>query len=90
MCRDRALIAAIRFFGSQSNLAKNLKLNRKIINNWLNRGDEVPFEYAIAIEILTRGEVDRYALAPYAAWLKRLQRSNNSHLAKRNVTRFTS
>lgn len=72
MHQERALIAAIKFFGSQTNLAKTLKISRKKLNNWLNRGDEIPFQYAIAIEKLTEGTVNRYALAPYATWLKNL------------------
>jgi len=72
MHQERALFAAIKYFGSQSNLARTLKISRKTVNKWLNRGDEIPFEYAIAIEKLTKGTVNRYALAPYAKWLKEL------------------
>lgn len=69
MPHEQVLLTAIRFFGSQSKMAEALKLKRSTVNNWLNRDRQVPFEYAVAIELLTRGKVTRYEIAPYAKWL---------------------
>lgn len=75
---ESGLLKTIKFFGSQSNLAKALKLKRNIVNNWLNRDKVIPFEYAIAVEILTNGAVGRYELAPHAKWLQVLCDENNN------------
>jgi DNA-binding transcriptional regulator YdaS (Cro superfamily) len=72
MHQEQVLLTAIRFFGSQSKMANALKLKRSTVNNWLNRDKHIPFEYAIAIEMLTKGVVTRYEIAPYAKWLKNL------------------
>lgn len=67
-----ALLEAIRFVGSQQELARALNLTRTRINNWLNLGIKIPFHYAEAIEGVTEGRVNRYDLAPYARPLKKL------------------
>jgi DNA-binding transcriptional regulator YdaS (Cro superfamily) len=61
-----ALLKAIRWIGSQSELARRVKVPVQQINHWLNRGSRIPFHHAITLEALTRGEVSCYDLAPYA------------------------
>jgi len=66
---DQALRKAIKLSGSQAALARALKVRRCRINHWLNRDKDIPFEYAIAIEKLTRGKVSRYEFAPHVQQL---------------------
>ena len=75
MDHESALQKAIRYFGSQRALALALKTTSTRINNWLNRDKTIPFEYAIAIEKLTNGTINRYELAPYANWLHKWKRN---------------
>lgn len=61
-----ALIRAIAYFGSQTKLAKALKVRVTVVNNWLIRDKTIPFQYACAIERKTKYTIHRYDLAPYA------------------------
>ncbi len=71
-----ALLKAIRLLGTQSELARQLKVKRETVNKWLNRNKHIPFEYAMAIEILTDHQINCYELAPYARFLKKLKPIN--------------
>ncbi len=70
---DTALHTAIRYFGSQKALAKALNISPFRINKWVNRDRRIPFEYAVAIEKLTNGLVNRFELAPHAGFLEKLK-----------------
>jgi len=63
---QKELHKVIKWAGSQHKLAVALGLNRKVINNWLNRDVQVPVKYALQIEILMKGRVLAERLAPYA------------------------
>jgi DNA-binding transcriptional regulator YdaS (Cro superfamily) len=58
------LLKAIGIVGTQTALAKRLKVRLTRMNNWLNRGIAIPYEYVLAIEALTNGQVTREELAP--------------------------
>jgi DNA-binding transcriptional regulator YdaS (Cro superfamily) len=62
--KHAALLKAILYFGGQNKLAKKIQKSPTVINNWLNRGDCVPYEYAIVIEELTQGCVSVEELSP--------------------------
>jgi DNA-binding transcriptional regulator YdaS (Cro superfamily) len=71
---DHGLLKAIRYFGSQSGLARALGIDPNRVNNWVNRDKHIPYQYAVAIEILTRGKIKREELAPTTnSWLLQLE-----------------
>ena len=63
---NEALMAAIRFFGSQQQLSKALGVDRKIINDWLNKSIRLPVQHALSIEMLTDGQILAEKLSPHA------------------------
>jgi DNA-binding transcriptional regulator YdaS (Cro superfamily) len=48
----------------QAALAARIGVKQQHIWNWLNRGDKVPPEYCVAIEVVTDGAVTRRHLRP--------------------------
>ena len=62
MNNKRALRQAIGFFGSQAKLAKTIGVSRQRINYWLNRDNEIPYRFALAIESATQGTVSHRQL----------------------------
>ncbi len=54
---------AITIFGSQSALARELKIKPQAVQQWVHRR-RVPVERAIQIERATNGRVTRYELRP--------------------------
>lgn len=63
---NEALLEAIRFFGTQQRLSKALRVDRKVINDWLNKSIRMPVQHAMSIEILTNGKVAAEKLSPHA------------------------
>ncbi len=63
---NRELIRAIQFFGSQQKLAAVLKVNRKVVNGWLNKEIQIPIQHALLIETLSDGRILSEELAPHA------------------------
>lgn len=61
------LLKAIKIAGSRNNLAKAIGTTTDAINAWLNRGINVPLEYAFEIERLTNGRVKWTRIAPHLA-----------------------
>jgi DNA-binding transcriptional regulator YdaS (Cro superfamily) len=59
-----SLLKACRSVGSQAELARRIGVSRAQVNHWLNRGDKISYEYLIAIETATNGQVSRHDLAP--------------------------
>ena len=47
--KEVALLKAIRLYGSADKMAQSIGASRSQLNNWLNRGDRVPYQYAIVI-----------------------------------------
>ncbi len=56
---------AIRFFGSISELAKKIKINREKIYRYLSGNKAIPKEVAEEIEFLTKGEISCKELLPW-------------------------
>lgn len=66
-----ALRKAIQYFKSQKNLANAINVDKRKINDWLNRdGRIIPYHFAIAIELATHGKISREALAPHIRYKK--------------------
>jgi DNA-binding transcriptional regulator YdaS (Cro superfamily) len=61
------LLRAIAIKGSMRNLSKDIGATPDAMNAWLNRGVNVPLEYAIEIERVTKGEVTWQKVAPHLA-----------------------
>jgi DNA-binding transcriptional regulator YdaS (Cro superfamily) len=61
------LLRAIAIKGLMRNLSKDIVAMPDAMNAWLNRGVNVPLEYAIEIERVTKGEVTWQAVAPHLA-----------------------
>ncbi len=59
--KKRALLEAIRFVGSVTGLAKQIGAKRSQVNNWLNRDDAIPYQYAILTEEITGVSTERLA-----------------------------
>lgn len=62
-----ALLKAIGIIGSRRSLAKAIGTTPDAINAWLNRGVNVPLEYAIEIERITASAVTWPEVAPHLA-----------------------
>ena len=65
--KRRALLEAIRFAGSVAKLAKHIGAQRSQVNNWLNRDDAIPYQYAILIEEISGVSIERLAPNEVAA-----------------------
>jgi len=63
---NRELFRAIQFFGSQQKLADALKVNRKVVNGWLNKEIQIPVQHALLIECFADGKILSEELAPHA------------------------
>ena len=63
---NRELFRAIQFFGSQQKLAAVLKVNRKVVNGWLNKEIQIPTHHALLIESSSDGKILSEELAPHA------------------------
>ena len=50
--------------GGVSNLATNLGVNVPMVSKWLRTDCKVPIQYALAIEMLTKGKVRARHLRP--------------------------
>lgn len=61
----RGLIKAIRYFGSQKELAKHIGVRQQAISNWLNERVHIPYVKVLQIVSATKGSVSFYELAPY-------------------------
>ena len=65
--KRRALLEAIRFCSSVAGLAKRIGAKRSQVNNWLNRDDAIPYQYAILTEEITGVSTERLAPDEVAA-----------------------
>lgn len=63
MAMNEALLEAISIAGSQTALAKHLKLRQQAVAKWVLKGRVPPFR-AIQIEELTGGRVSKSRLCP--------------------------
>jgi len=61
---NTGLIKAIKYYGSQKALGKNINVSQQQINYWLNNSKRIPYQYVLKIEAATNGYVSRYELAP--------------------------
>lgn len=59
-----AVRQAIEFFGSISELARQLNTTPGHVGNWIYRDHHFPAEYAPTIETITRGHVKKEDLCP--------------------------
>ena len=62
---NTALLKVCHRMGGQSVLARLLEISPSRVNKWLNQGVRIPYEYALAIEQLTEGQVTCQMLTPY-------------------------
>ena len=60
----KALQKAINIAGSQTKLAKKLKVTQTAVSHWLTRNKRIPAERAVAVEKATGGQVTRRDLRP--------------------------
>jgi DNA-binding transcriptional regulator YdaS (Cro superfamily) len=67
----RALLKAIKYFGSQQRLAKKIGVNQQCITNWLNRDKSIPIDCAAKIAIASNENIRVCELAPQHDWLAR-------------------
>ena len=61
---DSPIEVAVSFFGSQSQLARKLGVNRSTVNSWIHGRNRIPAEKAVSIEKLTNSLVTRNDLRP--------------------------
>jgi DNA-binding transcriptional regulator YdaS (Cro superfamily) len=61
---QKGLLKAIRYFGSETALAKAIKASQQQVSYWLNTSKKINYEYVLKIEAITEGYVTRYDLAP--------------------------
>jgi DNA-binding transcriptional regulator YdaS (Cro superfamily) len=61
----KELRKAINLAGSQTKLAKQIGTQRRVVNNWLNLGINVPLKYAFLIEIKSKGEILAEKISPH-------------------------
>jgi len=54
---DEFLFKAVKYFGSQKNLASALCVSQQAVNHWLNRSKKVPYLQALKIDIYTEGKI---------------------------------
>lgn len=59
-----ALYKAIKYFGSQSALARAIGVTHQAVNNWLNRENSIPYLQVLKIVAATNGVVSYHELAP--------------------------
>lgn len=64
MIYQNALCKAIRYFGSQSALARAIGVTHQAVNNWLNRENSIPYLQVLKIVEATNGVVSYHELAP--------------------------
>ncbi|HEX4044699.1 MAG TPA: YdaS family helix-turn-helix protein [Gammaproteobacteria bacterium] len=75
---QESLLKAIKILGSRRNLANLLGISPQRLNGWLNDEKSMGYEYAIAIEYLTHGQIKAEQLLPFEARLfKKLKISIN-------------
>ena len=48
----------VELFGSQAEVARRFSLDRAVVNNWVKSG-YVPARWAMEVEQVTNGEIDR-------------------------------
>jgi len=53
--RQKGLLKAIKYFGSQQMLAKMLGVTQQAVNNWLNRDQRIPEIFALMIFVAAKG-----------------------------------
>lgn len=68
---DVALRRAIHLCGSQAELARRIGAPTSTVNDWLNYGSKIPYDYAIEIVKLSNNTITLKELAPYAAKLNK-------------------
>jgi DNA-binding transcriptional regulator YdaS (Cro superfamily) len=61
---QKGLLKAIRYFGSETALAKAINASQQQVSYWLNTSKKINYEYVLKIEAITEGYVTRYDLAP--------------------------
>ncbi|HEX4044867.1 MAG TPA: YdaS family helix-turn-helix protein [Gammaproteobacteria bacterium] len=89
MLSNDQLIKAIKILGSRGNLIRALNISRQRLNGWLNDGKSMGYEYAIALEYLTQGEVKAEQLLPQRAQtLKKLKINVNPAINDFFVKKF--
>jgi len=63
---EEELRKVIKYFGSQQKLAGLLRINRSLVNHWLNSRLKISLKYALQIEVITKGLVKAECLNPDA------------------------
>jgi DNA-binding transcriptional regulator YdaS (Cro superfamily) len=61
---EKELLKAVKLIGSQQKLADKLGISRKVVNNWLNAGIDIPLKHALQIEVFTNGSIKAVHLNP--------------------------
>jgi DNA-binding transcriptional regulator YdaS (Cro superfamily) len=64
LMHQKGLLKAIRYFGSETALAKAMNASQQQVSYWLNASNKINYEYVLKIEAITEGYVTRYDLAP--------------------------
>lgn len=75
--KNKGIEKAIRFFGSQSDLARALDVSRMNVRNWIVGACDVPIKRCVQIEKLTNGAVTRKDLRPndwHEIWVELLDK----------------
>jgi len=73
MLGENALLQAIKSVGTRRDFMRLLDISKQRLNGWLNEKKEMSFEYALAIEFITFGQIKAETLAPNkVSYLKKL------------------
>lgn len=76
--RHRALLEAVRFCGGVTAYSQQIKVNRSRASNWINQPEiEIPYEYVVLTEDITRVSVER--LSPFTEAANKLVRRLRSN-----------
>jgi DNA-binding transcriptional regulator YdaS (Cro superfamily) len=83
-----ALHKAIKYFdNSQAELARAIRVDRRKINDWFNRdGRAIPYNFAVAIELATNGNVTREELAPHVQFTRNKHTKFDKNICREKLT----
>jgi DNA-binding transcriptional regulator YdaS (Cro superfamily) len=66
------LLRAIKIIGSRQKMIKHLGISAQRLNAWLNGHIDMGYEYALALQYLTNGQIKAYQLTNKAKLIQNL------------------
>lgn len=72
MYNSDELLRAIKIIGSRQKMIKHLGISAQRLNAWLNGHIEMGYEYALALQYLTNGQIKAHQLSKKAKLIQTL------------------